>query len=253
MSHLLQLLLLLSVILLASKYAGALSLRVGQPRVFGKIALGLLLGPTILDIINWHIGGFYFFGGVPPEAAHGAMSALSGPLGGWSGAAVLHTLKDLAELGVILLMFMAGLETDLQAVLKVGKVALWAAVGGVIAPMVSAFFASELFNRLGLHFCVYEAVFIGAVLTATSVSISAQTLMELGRLSSKEGSTILGAAVIDDVIGIIVLSFVIAFKPAGLGAAGGAPQHLLDWLMLGLQGLASARAPPDSSASRFSC
>jgi Kef-type K+ transport system membrane component KefB len=239
MSHLLQLLLLLSVVLLTSKYAGYFSVRIGQPMVFGKIALGLLLGPTILDIINWHIGGLYFFGGMPAEglqAGAAALSAASGPLGGYTGAAVMHTLKDLAELGVILLMFMAGLETDLKAVMKVGQVAFWAAVGGVIAPMLSAFFASELFAGFGLHFSVYEAVFIGAVLTATSVSISAQTLMELGKLKTKEGSTILGAAVIDDVIGIIVLSFVIAFKPAGIGEADGAPEQLLDWIMLGLSG-----------------
>jgi Kef-type K+ transport system membrane component KefB len=239
MSHILQLLLILCVILLASKYAGALSTRIGQPMVLGEIALGLLLGPTILDIINWHIGGFYIFGGVPHEALHGAaqaVAAVGAPLGGWTGEAVMHTLRDLAEIGVILLMFMAGLETDLHAVLKVGRVAFWAAIGGVIAPMASAFLATELFARAGLHFSIYEALFIGTVLTATSVSISAQTLMELGRLRSKEGSTILGAAVIDDVIGIIVLSFVIAFKPASAGATSGAPEHLLDWIMLGLRG-----------------
>ena len=239
MSHLLQLLLLLSVILLTSKYAGALSLRLGQPAVFGKIALGLLLGPTILDIINWHIGGMYFFGGLPHDSlaqSAQALGALDGPLGGYTGETLMHTLRDLAELGVILLMFMAGLETDLNAVLKVGKVAFWAAVGGVIAPMFSAFFATELFAHFGLHYSLYEALFIGTVLTATSVSISAQTLLELGQLKTKEGSTILGAAVIDDVIGIIVLSFVIAFKPPDAGATSGAPAQLLDWIMLGLQG-----------------
>lgn len=247
MSHLLQLLLLLAVILAASKYAGALSLRIGQPAVFGEIALGLLLGPTILDIINWHIGGFYIFGGVPPEGlgqVAQAFAVAGGPLGGYTGQAVLDTLKDIAEIGVILLMFMAGVETDLPGVLRVGKVAFWAAVGGVIAPMASAAFASTLFTRLGLPFSLYEAIFIGAVLTATSVSISAQTLMELGRLKSKEGSTILGAAVIDDVIGIIVLSFVIAFKPVGVGNTSGAPVQLLDWIMRGL----TAAGLPDGAA-----
>jgi Kef-type K+ transport system membrane component KefB len=107
-------------------------------------------------------------------------------------------------------------------------------VGGVIAPMFSAFAASEIFRAFGLSFTHYEALFIGTVLTATSVSISAQTLMELGKLKSKEGSTILGAAVIDDVIGIIVLSFVIAFKPPVADGAAGRPQALLDYIMLGL-------------------
>lgn len=245
MSHLLQLLLMLALILAASKYAGALSVRIGQPAVFGKIALGLLLGPTLLDVMNWHLGAFYLFGGMPAEGLDAAAQAVATQVGaGQTGPALMHTLKDLAELGVILLMFMAGLETDLAAVLKVGKVALWAAVGGVIAPMISAFAASEVFSRLGLGFSNYEALFIGAVLTATSVSISAQTLMELGKLKSKEGSTILGAAVIDDVIGIIVLSFVIAFKPVGVGDGSNSPVQLLDWIMNGL----SAAGLPDASA-----
>jgi len=230
-SHLLQLLLLLALVVLLSKYAGALSLRLGQPAVLGQIALGLILGPTILNIVNWHIGGFYLFGGVPPEGFSVWHSAM--PVGGFSGEALLHTFKDLAEIGVILLMFVAGLETDLKAVLRVGRVAFWAAVGGVIAPMASAFLATAGFEALGLPFSLYEALFIGAVLTATSVSISAQTLMELKQLRSKEGSTILGAAVIDDVIGIIILSLVIAFKPVGVGAAQ-SPSQLLDWIMRGL-------------------
>ncbi len=246
MTHLLQLLLLLSVILVTSKYAGALSIRIGQPAVFGKIALGLILGPTILDILSWHIGGFYFFGGWPSEHFVSGIEGLHGSSQNFAdlafatqaakfaeGGPILYILKDIAEIGVILLMFMAGVETDLPGVMKVGKVAFWAAVGGVIAPMASAYFASELFSQFGLHFTGYEALFIGTVLTATSVSISAQTLMELGKLKSKEGSTILGAAVIDDVIGIIVLSFVIAFKPANPGETASAPGQLLDWIMHG--------------------
>jgi Kef-type K+ transport system membrane component KefB len=249
MTHLLQLLLLLSVILVTSKYAGALSIRIGQPAVFGKIALGLILGPTILDILSWHIGGFYFFGGWPSEHFVSGIEGLHGSAQNFTDIAfatqaakfaesgpILYVLKDMAEIGVILLMFMAGVETDLPGVMKVGKVAFWAAVGGVIAPMISAFFASELFGKFGLHFSGYEALFIGTVLTATSVSISAQTLMELGKLKSKEGSTILGAAVIDDVIGIIVLSFVIAFKPANPGEAATAPGQLLDWIMQAFSG-----------------
>lgn len=256
MSHLLQLLLILAVILFTAKYAGYLSVRMGQPAVFGKIALGLILGPTLLDIINWHIGGFYFFGGVDPHAvAHGAAHGVqqvsealqhatgSAPIGGWTGEAIKHTLKDLAELGVLLLMFMAGLETDLKQMMKVGKVALWAAIGGVVAPMLAGIGAGMGFNFLGLEFDLYEAIFIGTILTATSVSISAQTLMELGRLKTKEGTTILGAAVIDDVVGIIVLSFIIAFKPTS-GGAHDAPHQLLDWIMMGFQnaGLADSAA-----------
>ncbi|MCH7472507.1 cation:proton antiporter [bacterium] len=243
MSHLLQLLLLLAIVLFTSKYAGYLSLRLGQPAIVGKIALGLLLGPTILDIVNWHIGGFYIFGGVAHELANGAAAA-GGPIGGYTGEALLLTFRDMAEIGVLLLMFMAGLETDLAKLMRVGKVALWAAIGGVAAPLLLGIGASWGFSVLGLGFDIYECIFIGTILTATSVSISAQTLMELGRLKSKEGSAILGAAVIDDVVGIIILSFVIAFKPAGPGAAV-APSHLLDWIMLGL----SSAGLPEAGAA----
>jgi len=240
-SHLLSLLLVLAIILFAAKYAGYLAVRFGQPAVFGKIALGLLLGPTLLDIINWHIGGFYLFGGVDLALLNEAESApfaeqvahLVHHHSSAAGLQVKHTLKDLAELGVLFLMFMAGLETDLKQMMKVGKIALYAAIGGVVAPLFAGFGAGIGFSALGLNFDLYECIFIGTILTATSVSISAQTLMELGRLKTKEGTTILGAAVIDDVVGIIVLSFVIAFKPAGDGGHA-APHQLLDWVMLGL-------------------
>ncbi len=185
MPHLLQLLLLLVIIIFAAKAAGALSVRYGQPAVFGEILIGLLLGPTVIDLLHhW------------PFAA--------------STAALEHSLKDFSELGVILLMFVAGLETDLDEMKRVGRVAFWAAVGGVVLPMVGGAATARMFG-----YGWREAIFIGTVLTATSVSISAQTLMELKQLRSKEGAAILGAAVIDDVMGIIVLSFVIAFSAVG--------------------------------------
>ncbi|MBI1762185.1 MAG: cation:proton antiporter [Acidobacteria bacterium] len=188
MPHLLQLLLLLVIIVVCAKAAGALSVRFGQPAVFGEILIGLLLGPTFLDVL--HLGVF----------ARGAEAY----------AALNHTLKDLAEIGVILLMFVAGLETDLVEMKRVGRAAFWAATGGVILPMLGGALVAR-----GFGYGWREAIFIGTVLTATSVSISAQTLMELKQLRSKEGSTILGAAVIDDVMGIIVLSFVVAFAAIG--------------------------------------
>lgn len=189
MPHLLQLLLLLVIIVLAAKSAGALSVRFGQPAVFGEILMGLLLGPTVLNVL--HLWPFS------------------------SSEASLHaTLKDLSEIGVILLMFVAGLETDLDEMKRVGRVAFWSALGGVLGPLVVGTFSARLFD-----YGWREAIFIGTVLTATSVSISAQTLMELRQLKSKEGTTILGAAVIDDVMGIIVLSFVVAFASVGTAAA----------------------------------
>jgi Kef-type K+ transport system membrane component KefB len=185
MPHLLQLLLLLLVIVCCAKTAGAISVRCGQPAVFGEILIGLLLGPTALNLLGWPIF----------RAQHEVLNI---------------TIKDLSELGVILLMFVAGLETDLNEMKRVGRAAFWAAVGGVVLPMLGGVMTARAF-AYGWR----EAIFIGTVLTATSVSISAQTLMELKQLKSKEGSTILGAAVIDDVMGIIVLSFVVAFAAIG--------------------------------------
>ncbi|MCI0659516.1 MAG: cation:proton antiporter [Acidobacteria bacterium] len=202
MPHLLQLLLLLVIIIAAAKAAGALSVRFGQPAVFGEILIGLILGPTVIDILHhW-----------PFALNHEALR---------------QTIKDFSEIGVVLLMFVAGLETDIDEMKRVGRVAFWAAVGGVLLPMLGGMATSRYFG-----YDWRESIFIGTVLTATSVSISAQTLMELRQLKSKEGSTILGAAVIDDVLGIIVLSFVIAFS--AIGATGSSlPVLLSDSLFAG--------------------
>src|SRR5262245_26611779 len=202
MTHLLQLLLLLVIIVFAAKATGALSVRYGQPAVFGEILVGLLLGPTAIDLLRlW-----------PFASAHDSLG---------------NAVKDFSEIGVILLMFVAGLETDLGEMKRVGRVAFWAAAGGVILPMAGGAVAARAFG-----YGWSEAIFIGAVLTATSVSISAQTLMELKQLRSKEGTTILGAAVIDDVMGIIVLSLVVAFSAVG-GAAHASSEATLPALLSG--------------------
>jgi len=202
MSHLLQLLLLLSVIITSAKLAGAAATRVGQPAVLGEMLAGVLLGPTVLDVPGWSL--------FAPQA----------PLPGELVAAppLLGSVKDLANLGVILLMFVAGLETDLGQMRRVGKVAFWSATGGVILPFAGGAATAWAFG-LPLF---WQGVFIGAILTATSVSISAQTLIELGALRSKEGTAILGAAVIDDVMGILVLSIVLALARTGGGFDYGA-------------------------------
>lgn len=189
MPHLLQVTLLLALVVAAAKLAGAASNRLRQPSVFGEILVGLLLGPTVLNILGW------------PAFAPGDPS--HPPL--------LGVVRDLAELGVLLLMFIAGLETDVQEMRRVGKVAFWSAAGGVVLPFAGGIAVATAF---GLP-VFWEGVFIGTILTATSVSISAQTLLEIGALRSREGSTILGAAVIDDVMGIVVLSFVVAFARGG--------------------------------------
>jgi Kef-type K+ transport system membrane component KefB len=191
MTHILQLLLLLGVIVAAAKASGALANRIGQPSVFGEILAGLVLGPTVVNVLGW------------PAFASGAH-------GGADLSAVVH---DLAQIGVLLLMFVAGLETDLMEMRRVGRVAFWSAFGGVALPFVGGALVAVAFG-----FPLYwEGIFIGTILTATSVSISAQTLLELGALRSREGATILGAAVIDDVMGIVLLSLVVAFAKASAG------------------------------------
>jgi Kef-type K+ transport system membrane component KefB len=191
MSHFLQLLLLLSCAVAAAKLAGAIATRIGQPAVFGEILIGLLLGPTFLDILGLPL----FAPAEDPGAAHAGLGSI---------------MRDLSEVGVLLLMFVAGLETDLAQMRRVGKVAFWSAFGGVLLPLI---FGAATASAFGFPL-YWEGIFIGTILTATSVSISAQTLMEIGALRSREGATILGAAVIDDVMGIVLLSLVVALAKA---------------------------------------
>ena len=187
----------------AAKLAGAAASRVHQPPVFGEILAGLILGPTLLNVLAWPI--------------------FTAPAG--AAIPLLDLVRDLAQVGVLLLMFVAGLETDLVMMRHVGKVAFWSACGGVLLPMIFGTMTAVAFG-LPLY---WEGIFVGAILTATSVSISAQTLLEIGALRTREGSTILGAAVIDDVMSIIVLSLVIALAKA---ASGGMNWTVLAVVML---------------------
>ena len=208
MDHLPQVLLLIGGIVVAAKVAGAISVRYGQPAVFGEIAVGLILGPTVLNVLDLGV-----FSQASPHAT-GAVDALIDAaqeseslvaLGKTANSLYLEALiKDLADIGVILLMFVAGMETDLEAMKKVGKTAFWAAMGGILLPLLGGTLLSYYFG----YPLYWEAIFVGTILTATSVSISAQTLIELKVLRSREGTTILGAAVIDDVIGLVLLGIV---------------------------------------------
>lgn len=165
----------LIVILVASQLAGWLCHRVNLPSVFGILVVGLLLGPSVL---------------------------------GWVHAS--QSLTELAQLGVLILMFLAGLETDTAEMKKMGKASFLTALGGVILPFAGGTGVSMYFG-LGL----LESLFIGAILTATSVSISARTLQEMGKMQSRVGTVILGAAVIDDILGVVVLSLVIGMAGGG--------------------------------------
>jgi Kef-type K+ transport system membrane component KefB len=194
MSHLLQVLLLLALIVPAAKLAAAAANRFGQPAVFGEMLAGLILGPTVLDILGWPA-----FVPVDAPLHHAAVEE-----------SLLGFVRSVADIGVILLMFIAGLETHVAEMRRVGRVAFWAAFGGVILPLAGGAATAALFG----YPLLFVGVFIGTILTATSVSISAQTLMELGALRSREGSTILGAAIVDDVMGILLLSVVVALARA---------------------------------------
>ena len=154
-------------------------------------------------------------------------------------------MRDLSDLGVLLLMFVAGLETDLGEMRRVGKVAFWSATGGVLLPLIGGAATAVAFG-----FPLYwDGIFIGTILTATSVSISAQTLLEIGAFRSREGATILGAAVIDDVMGIVLLSVVVALAKAsasGVDPMGDRPRCTsprgLLWSGAGCGALAACRA-----------
>lgn len=184
----LELLIALAIVLVAAKGAGILAIRLGQPAVLGELAVGVILGPSLLDM----------FGREFLEEAH-----------------LEETVLLLKELGVVFLMFLAGLETDLSEVAKVRKVAILAGTMGVIFPLV---FGS--LGALPFGFEAKEAIFVGIILSATSVSISARTLMEIGVLQKRQGISILAAAVIDDVLVILVLSFFVAFA-VDTGDGGG--------------------------------
>ena len=130
MTHPLQLLLLLVIIIVVAKLAGAISNRFGQPAVFGEIGVGLILGPTVLDLLGLPI--------FSSAVAHGAAEA--------EHPSLLGVVTDLADIGVILLMFVAGMETDLERLKKVGKVAFSSAVGGVALPMAGGMAIARMFG-----------------------------------------------------------------------------------------------------------
>jgi Kef-type K+ transport system membrane component KefB len=171
--------LVLAAILVAAKLFGELAERIGQPAVLGELLAGVLLGASVLGI-------------VPADGIE---------------AELIHVL---AELGVLLLLFEIGLETDLREMFRVGPVSLAVAAVGIVLPFAFGY----LFWRYAPHATsgggdlVTAAIFIGATLTATSVGITARVLSDLGRMNKPEARIIIGAAVIDDVLGLVILSVV---------------------------------------------
>lgn len=172
-------LLYLALILMCTKFLGLITRRFHMPQVVGALLAGLVLGPGILDII--------------PQTQY---------------------LTQTAEIGVVILMFCAGMETDVHELKKCGKAATIIAVIGVIVPLAGGFAIAWFFNRPGMiesdasTSLLLQNIFIGVILTATSVSITVETLKEIGKLNSRAGNAILGAAVIDDILGIIALTVI---------------------------------------------
>jgi len=185
MTEFLQLALALAILIAAAKLGGYISLRLGQPSVLGELIAGLILGPSLLNMLHR----------APFTSQH---------LG--------ETITLLAEIGVLLLMFLAGLELHIEDLVKSGKVSALAGTLGVVVPVALGYGLGRAFSLETL-----PSLFIGLVLAATSVSISAQTLMELRVLRSRVGVGLLGAAVFDDVLVILILSILLALTADGGG------------------------------------
>ncbi len=203
-------LLTLVVIYLMSKLGGELSKRLDLPPVLGELVGGVLVGVSVLHLLVFPETG--------ATASDSAIMLALQRLGNLDAAAVAHIFQSqsevisvLAELGVIVLLFEIGLESDLRELGKVGYQAAIVAVVGVAAPFV--------LGTVGLvmlfHAPLIPAIFAGAALTATSIGITSKVLSELGYLKSTEGQIIVGAAVMDDVLGIIILAVVASLAKTG--------------------------------------
>lgn len=175
----LEILRIIAIIILSAKFCGLVARKIKAPQVAGEIIAGLIIGPSVLNLVSDS-----------------------------------EFLSGMAEIGVILLMFSAGLETDIDKLKRSGIKATIIACIGVLVPLICG---------TVLYMCFYgfapygtetflKAVFIGTILTATSVSITVQVLKELGKVSTDVGTTIMSAAIIDDVIGIVALTAVLSLK-----------------------------------------
>ncbi|WP_446383791.1 cation:proton antiporter [Coleofasciculus chthonoplastes] len=203
-------LLSLVIIYLASKVGGELSKAVDLPPVLGELVGGVVVGVSALHLLVFPESG--------AVAADSLLMKLLQWIGDLSPEAVISVFETqsevvsvLAEIGVIILLFEIGLESDLRDLKEVGYQAAIVAVVGVVAPFAAGTAGLMFFFNVA----AIPAIFAGAALTATSIGITSKVLSELGRLKSKEGQIIVGAAVIDDVLGIIVLAVVASLAKTG--------------------------------------
>ncbi|MGB8455963.1 MAG: cation:proton antiporter [Anaerocolumna sp.] len=172
-----QFLLDLSIILISTKLLGLVTKRFQMPQVVGALLAGLIFGPALLNILK-----------------------------------ETDFINKTSEIGVIVLMFTAGLETDIKELKKTGKASIIIALIGVIIPFLGGYIIAAIFNsQIGSDASAslfLQNMFIGVILTATSVSITVETLKEIGKLNTRAGNAILGAAIIDDILGIVALTVV---------------------------------------------
>lgn len=170
-------LLSLAFILISTKMLGLASRKIKMPQVVGALLAGLILGPSILNIVEETV-----------------------------------FIRQTAEIGVIVILFLAGLETDLKEIRRSGKTSLTIAGLGVFVPLLFGFGTAYLFDPGFDSVTLLKNIFIGVIITATSVSITVETLRELGKLNTKVGGSIITAALIDDVLGIILLTIIAGFS-----------------------------------------
>ena len=190
-SEIARVLLALVIVLIAAKLGGSLFVRIGQPAVLGELVFGIAIG-------NLYLLGFHAFDFIKTDAS----------------------VRMLSEIGVALLLFQVGLESDLDKMMKVGASSLVVATIGIICPFLLGWGVSSIFLP---HESVYVHIFIGAVLCATSVGITARVMLDLGWLQTQEARIILGAAVIDDVQGLIILAVVSGVIGAAARGHGALP------------------------------
>lgn len=174
-------LLAIALILLSTKVLGLFSKVIKLPQVVGALLAGVILGPACLDIVK-----------------------------------STEMLSNLSEIGVIVLMFAAGLETDINELKRSGKASFIIALIGVLVPLAGGAVLAYFFNDSTDSNVMLQNIFIGIILTATSVSITVETLKEMGKLSTRAGNAILGAAIIDDILGIIALTVVISMADSSV-------------------------------------
>ena len=191
----------LAIILLSTKLLGLLTKKIRLPQVVGALLAGLILGPSVLNILN-----------------------------------ETEFILQLAELGVIVLMFTAGVEADIKKLRKVGLSSLGISALGIVIPLVGGYLLSAFVNRNTGVPMTLEHFFMGLIVASTSVSITVETLKELGKLSTTAGNAILGASIIDDIICIVALTIITSLRGPDVSLSGVLLKLVLFFIVAGVAG-----------------